>query len=135
MRNERNGMKNRKYSMFNILCSIYRDRRGFTLIEVLLSLAVIGGLLVTLIYTLNYHLGIAERHEVITVAVDLAKEKMRDLEKAPSTDSGNFDEPYSDFTYETFVNESLFPGMVEIGVTVRHDHEVIKIAKLVEGRE
>ena len=57
--------------------------RGFTLLEVLIALAIVGGLLVTLIYTLNYHLGLVERQETITVATLLAKNKMTDMEKNP----------------------------------------------------
>jgi len=42
----------------------------------MISLAIVGGLLVTLIYALNYHLGIAERHRSVTISTALASEKM-----------------------------------------------------------
>ena len=59
---------------------IILSKKGFTLLEVLIALAIVGGLLVTLIYSLNYHLGLVERQEIITVATLLAKGKMIDLE-------------------------------------------------------
>ena len=53
-----------------------RSLTGFTLLEIMIAVAIIGGLLVSLIYSLNYHLGIAERHEFATVASLLAKDKL-----------------------------------------------------------
>lgn len=106
-------------------------QQGFTLLEVMISLAIIGGLLVTLIYTLNYHLGIADRHSVITKATNLAKQKLYEMEKTPSETRGNFEEPYAAFSYETLIKNSIFPGMTEISVTVRSGKEDIKLSELV----
>lgn len=109
-------------------------RRGFTLLEVMISLAVVGGLLVTLIYTLNYHLGIAERHGVVTAATSLAKEKMYDMENSPSSNSGKFPEPYADFSFETGVKDSSFPGMSEIAVVVRSGKEEVRLSELIRKK-
>lgn len=106
-------------------------KKGFTLLEVLISVALISGLLVTLIYTLNYHLGIAERHEVITQATFLAKGKMYEMEKNPSVGKGQFSEPYSGFSFETRIKESVFPGMIEIAVIVKRDREEVQMGSLV----
>lgn len=106
-------------------------RAGFTLLEVMISLAVVGGLLVTLIYTLNYHLGIAERHRVVTTSASLAKEKMYEMEKKPLAGKGQFPEPYSGFSYETNIRDSSFPGMTEISVTVTNGKEEIALSELI----
>lgn len=106
-------------------------RAGFTLLEVMISLAVVGGLLVTLIYTLNYQLGIAERHGVITISMGLAKEKLYDMEKNPAGSKGDFPEPYTSFSYETSVKESSFPGMSEIAVIVRSGKEEVALSELI----
>lgn len=105
--------------------------QGFTLLEVMISLAIVGGLLITLIYTLNYHLGIADRHSVITSATILAKQKLYEMEKTPAENRGNFEDPYSSFYYETFIKNSIFPGMTEISVTVRSGKEAIKLSELI----
>jgi general secretion pathway protein I len=104
---------------------------GFTLLEILIALAIIGGLLVTLIYTLNYHLGIIERHRTITVATLLAKSKMNDLERSPDNKKGIFDAPYDDYTYETFVKESPYVGVSEIIVVVKSGKEEVKLNEFV----
>lgn len=109
-------------------------REGFTLLEVLLSVAIIGGLLVTLLYSLNYHLEIADRHRVITVATSLARGKIYEAEKVRSSGRGYFTEPYKDFFFETRIMNSSYPGMKTIEVIVTHGDETIRLNKLVEDR-
>jgi general secretion pathway protein I len=106
-------------------------KEGFTLLEVLIALAIVGGLLVTLIYTLNYHLSLAERQETITVATLLAKNKITEMEKVPEGKKGFFDEPYDNYSYETFVKESPYIGISEIVVTVKAGNEKVKLNEFV----
>ncbi len=107
---------------------------GFTLLEVMISLAIVGALLVTLIYTLNYHLGIADRHGVTTVSMNLAKEKMYEMERSPSVGKGSFPGPYSAFSYETAVKDSSFPGFSEMSVVVRNGRETLTLSELIRKK-
>jgi len=116
--------------LFTVHCSLFTER-GFTLLEVMISLAIVGGLLVTLIYTLNYHLGIAERHRNTTISTSLAKEKMYAMERKPMTEKGHFPEPYAGFSYETAIRDSSFPGMSEISVIVSDGKESITLSQLI----
>ena len=106
-------------------------QKGFTLLEVMISLAIVGGLLLTMIYSLNYHLGIAERQMVITNITNLAKGKIYEMEKNPSTSRGTFPDPYSSFRYETKAVNSSFPGMLEIWVTVSEGKEMLKLSEII----
>ncbi len=128
-------MKNpelRKSRILNFKFLIFNScKAGFTLLEVLIALAIVGGLLITLIYTLNYHLGIIERHETITVATLLAKNKIADIEKSPENKKGVFDAPYEGYTYETFVKESPYVGISEIIVIVRAGKEEVKLNEFI----
>jgi general secretion pathway protein I len=108
-----------------------RDR-GFTLLEIMISLAVIGGLLVTLLYSVQYHLGIAEKHEVLTVSTILAKNKLMELEENPSTATGEFPGPYSGYRFVTGVKESQYPGISEIFIVVTKDKEDVMLSELVQ---
>jgi general secretion pathway protein I len=110
-----------------------RSPAGFTLLEVMIAVAIIGGLLVSLIYSLNYHLGIAERHEFVTVASLLAKDKLAEAEKNPVPQKGDFPDPFSGYHYESSVAESPFPGIAEITVTVSRGKESVKFSDLVEA--
>lgn len=111
-----------KYNLF---------RAGFTLLEVLIALAIVGSLLVTVIYTLNYNLGIVDKHETITVATLLAKEKMADLGKNPVDKKGNFDNPYENYIYETSVKDSPYAGISEIIVIVKTGNEEVKLNEFI----
>jgi len=97
----------------------------------MVALAILSGLLVTLIYTLNYHLGIAERHETATVAMMLGREKLSDLGRETTDAKGRFEEPYSDYSYEIKVKESSYPGYPEVSVTVTNGGETVVLKELV----
>ena len=109
------------------------SHKGFTLLEVMIALAIIGGALVTLIYSLNYHLGIAGRHEALTVASMLAKEKMSDAESSPLSTSGDFTVPYEAFHYKIDVSESELPGFSELSVTVTTERESVTFTELIHN--
>ena len=109
-----------------------RSLAGFTLLEIMVAVAIMGGLLVSLIYSLNYHLGIAERHEFVTVASLLAKDKLADVEKSPVSQEGNFPDPFSDYHFKSNVRESPYPGIAEITVTVSRGNESVKLSDLAE---
>jgi general secretion pathway protein I len=105
---------------------------GFTLLEIMVSLAIIGGLLVTVLYSLNYHLGIAEKHEFLTVATMLAKNKIAEIDQLPAATKGEFPDPYSGYHYETGIKDSSYPGISEIWVTVSKDGENVRLTELKE---
>ncbi len=109
---------------------IHREN-GFSLLEVLIALAIVGGLLVTLIYTLNYQLSLVDRQEVITVATFLAKSKMADLEKSPENKKGDFETPYDGYSYETSIKDSPYVGISEIMVSVKGGREEVKLNEFV----
>jgi len=108
-----------------------KNQRGFTLLEVMISLAIVGGLLVTLIYTLNYHLGITERQFIITNIVNLACDKMGEMEKNPQNSEGRFPDPYKELYFETRVKETPLPDLSEITVVVGGGKERIVLFELV----
>jgi general secretion pathway protein I len=110
------------------------DQKGFTLLEIMIALAIIGGLLITLLYSLNYHLGIAERHETITIATMLAKSKLRDLEEKPAPVKGDFPDPYSAYHYAAEITESPYPGISEIRVTVGSGKEQVRFTEFIEKK-
>jgi general secretion pathway protein I len=107
------------------------QKKGFTLLEVLIALAIISGLLITLISTVNYQLGIVERQESVTVATLLAKSALTELEKKPESKKGKFESPYDAYTYETAVKDSPYPGVNEITVIVTVGKEEVKLNQYV----
>jgi len=118
-------------SKFLNLNSRSSRQNGFTLLEVMVALAVVGGLLLTLISTLNYQLDLVEKHETVTVATLLARNKLLEMEKSPVTEKGNFDEPFNSYLYETAVKESPYFGVTEIVVTVKSGSEEVKLNEFI----
>jgi general secretion pathway protein I len=104
---------------------------GFTLLEIMIALAIIGGLLITLLYTLNYNLGIAERHEFTTVATLLARDKIEEVEANPAASTGAFPEPYSEYRFAAVIQGSPFPGISEVSVTVSRGDDHLKLADFI----
>ena len=115
-------------TMRSSLCS----QKGFSLLEVMLALAIVGGLLITLLYSLNYHLTIADRHETVTIATMLAKSKLIEIEKNPTSAKGDFPDPYTNYQYTTEVKDSVYPGIIEFSVTVVNGKESVKFSELIE---
>ncbi len=107
---------------------------GFTFLEVMVALAITAGLLVTVIGTLNYHLGLVENQREITIAAMLAKEKLMALKKDPRQEKGTFSEPYERFGFETTVKESNYPFVYEIAVRITSNRELIILSELVQKR-
>jgi general secretion pathway protein I len=64
--------------------------KGFTLLEVMISLAIMAGVLLTVITTMNSHLNLVSREREETIAVLLARAKLdepgfRDLREKKGT--------------------------------------------------
>ena len=109
----------------------FKSRKGFTLLEVMIGLAIAGGLLITLLYTLNFHLALADRQLTMTNVTNLAGEKMKDMRLNPQASHGFFEAPYGAYSYDTILRDSSFSGISEITVTVGNGKERITLAELI----
>jgi len=113
---------------------------GFTFMEVIVALAIVAAMMVTLVYTTNYNLDLAGRHEAMTVATMLARDKMtevgRDSREALKNKKGKFTEPYDDFSYDIEVKErTVFVILInieimEVDVTVTGRDETVVLRKI-----
>ena len=109
-----------------------KGRDGFTLLEIMVALAIVGGLLVTLLSSLNYHLSVAQRHEFLTVASLLARDKIVESEQSPGNSKGDFPAPYSGFHYKVEIKDSPYPGISEMSVVVSSGGEETKLSELIK---
>ena len=74
--------------------------RGFTLLEIMIALAIVGIALTAIIHTVNYHATVLYENALTTRMYQHAKEKMSDLEKLPRSSSGGLPD---DLLYENAV--------------------------------
>lgn len=87
-----------------------------------MALAIVGGLLISVIELVNYHLWVIDRQEGRAVAMMLGKEKLRELEAAPVLaveEKGRFGPPYADYEYEARIADSPVPALKLLVLTVK----------------
>lgn len=98
---------------------------GFTLVEIVVSLAIIGITLVLLLSVFNKTIVTAAENGIITSAVMLGSEKMASLNAAtlPETtgDIWLTDTRYPRFDYKPLVNKTPFPDVSFVRIKVRHN--------------
>jgi prepilin-type N-terminal cleavage/methylation domain-containing protein len=98
-----------------------KSQKGFTLIEVIVSL-VIAGVLVVALYTLLYHLNLTLEQEELLRATMIAKEKI--MEGPLDKEAGRFEPPYDDFYYRQVIIDTPFPGIKLLRLTVTATSDV-----------
>ncbi len=96
------------------------DDRGFTLLEVVIALAIISGVIVTVLTTLNYHLEVTDRIESMATATILAREKVEDinLNGLPAKKEGDFAPGFPGFRWQYYTEDLPIPGIKKVYLTV-----------------
>ncbi len=120
------------------------DRKGFTLLEVLIALVIIGGALITVIHSLSYHISQIERHETVTKAVLYGERALRydTLWKTDKADSGkgdniryfpgsSHDEDFREYSLSIKTIETGLPGLMLREVRVSKGPEEIILRRLI----
>ncbi|NLD36356.1 MAG: prepilin-type N-terminal cleavage/methylation domain-containing protein [Desulfatiglans sp.] len=86
------------------------NSRGFSLMEVMFALALIGIALTTLLASQSQGLSLANEAKFYTTASFLAQGKMAEIEIAETegimNDSGDFGDDYPDYTWEVEINST-----------------------------
>lgn len=97
--------------------------KGFTLLEVMIALAIMAGAVFTIISSFNYHLDIVTRDREETVAVLLARAKLEDPGMKTSTESkGSFAPEWPGITWETSSAPTELPTLNRRVLTVSWDN-------------
>ena len=103
--------------------------KGFTLLEVMIALAIMAGVILTVISSFNYHLAVVNRDREETVAVLLARAKLDDPGfNAAGGEKGSFAPDWPDIKWETDVQPTDYPGVNRLTFTVSWDAERRKLA-------
>ena len=97
---------------------------GFTLLEVMIALAIVGIALVTLIGLETRTIQLAERQQRVTQATLLAQEKMTEIETGGQTIAGageregSFDSPFELYRWTIDLEPTPLPAIEMVTVTV-----------------
>ncbi len=101
---------------------------GFTLLEVMVAVAIMAGVILTVISSFNYHLSVVNRDREETLAVILGRTKLDDPTFKPSDGGkGNFAPDRPDIAWATTVTTTDYPGVSRVVLTVSWDEERRKI--------
>lgn len=97
--------------------------KGFTLLEVMIALAIMAGVIFTVISSFNYHLGIVTRDREETVAVLLARAKLDDpVVKTPEEKKGTFAPDWPGIAWEVTTTPTELPGLNRHTLTLSWDN-------------
>ena len=97
---------------------------GFTLLEIMIALAIIGIALTTIISTVNYQADVSYENTVTTQMYMLAKEKIAEMERNPGNSSGDF--PDTGFRYVNTAEPIANTDIIELKTVVSgHGKEVL----------
>lgn len=90
--------------------------KGFTLLEVMIALAIMAGVILTVITSFNYHLSVVNRDREETIAILLARAKLDDPGPALSKQvgKGTFAPDWPDIAWETVIKPADIPGAAEL---------------------
>jgi general secretion pathway protein I len=93
--------------------------KGFTLLEVLVALAIMAGALTSLVVVYNSHLSVVIRDREETTALLLARTRLDDPNfLSASVNEGNFGPDYPNITWQRQATPSDYPGLIRYRLTV-----------------
>ena len=103
--------------------------KGFTLLEVMIALAIMAGVILTVISSFNYHLSIVSRDREETIAVLLARAKLDDVNfKLTAEGKGTFAPDWPGFTWQTDIQPTDYSWLMRGILTVSWGTERKKVA-------
>jgi general secretion pathway protein I len=101
---------------------MHNQQRGFTLLEVMIAMAILAVALVAVFQMQSQSISMATEARFTTTASLLAQSKMADVESAASltnrTENGDFGSDYPQYTWNLKVTDTGIAGFKRIEVTV-----------------
>lgn len=99
-----------------------KGHRGFTILEVLIALAIIAIVLITCVRAQNQNIRLHQLSRDITIATILARQKMGEIEIAGfpelGENEGDFEDTFPRFTWKTTVSMTPFEEARRIDLSV-----------------
>lgn len=115
--------------------TMHRSDRGFTLLEVMVALAIIATALVTLLGTHLMSLNLAQKNREQTLAALLARQKMEGALTTPfdslASDSGDFESDYPTCEWELEVENADVENLKKVTITIIFPESEFKLETFV----
>ena len=101
---------------------------GFTLLEVMVSLAIMATVILTLLGSVNYHIGIIANERDSTTLTLLARNRMAESEQAPAKGEGTFAPLHPELSWKADLLPADLPGLQKLVVRVRRGSDGREVA-------
>ena len=112
-----------------------RSVAGFTLLEVLVALAILSGVVTTVVVTFNRHLSLVVSDRENTTAQMLAQVKIAEPAFMTSvTSEGSFAPAFPDYKWKREETNSAYPGLKRYRITVSWQSDRRSLSMVIYGR-
>ena len=126
-------IRNRKEALFLSADTRYPRpetlEKGFTLLEVMIAMAILATVLVTVFHSQSQSIAMANESRALTTLALLAQSRMAEIEGrqdlSTGQTTGNFGDDFPDYTWTVNISQPQGPGsstLRKIEVTVVHDY-------------
>jgi general secretion pathway protein I len=105
--------------------------RGFTLLEVVVALAIMAGVILTVLGSLNYHLDIISAERDNTALTLLARNRLVELEQQgglQQKSEGTFAPAHADVTWRAELFPAKVPALQKLVLTVQRTGDKREVA-------
>jgi general secretion pathway protein I len=104
------------------------DASGFTLLEVMVSLAIMAGVILTVLGSVNYHLGIIANERDSTAMTLLARARLTELATTPAKGEGTFAPAHPELSWHADLLPAKLPGLQKLVVRVKRSGDGREVA-------
>ncbi|MBI5232995.1 MAG: prepilin-type N-terminal cleavage/methylation domain-containing protein [Deltaproteobacteria bacterium] len=118
--------------MFKVLL---KGSPGFTFLEVMIALAILSGVVVTIIVVLNQHLSRVGDTKDIVIATVLGREKLEDIRLTgmPEATEGDFGPGFEGYTWKIETRDTDIEDIKKARVTVSWSGREVSLLTYVKG--
>ena len=112
---------------------LHFTRKGFTLLEIIIAIAITSAVILTVIHTINYHSEVLYEHTLATKMFFLAKEKLYELEQNPQNAEGTISG--TDFKFKNTVNKNENEDVIELKTAINSHGKEVVLSELVLNKQ
>ncbi|MBC8018923.1 MAG: prepilin-type N-terminal cleavage/methylation domain-containing protein [Verrucomicrobia bacterium] len=102
--------------------------RGFTLLEVMIALAIMAGVIITLLGAVNYHIGVIAAERDSTAMTLLARARMAEIEPSPAKGEGTFAPSHPELQWKAELLPAELPVLQLLVVRVQRSGDKREVA-------
>lgn len=102
--------------------------KGFTLLEVMIALAIMAGVILTVLGAVNYHTGVISDERDSTAMTLLARFRMAEVEQSPAKGEGTLAPSHPELIWKAELLPATIPGLQKLVVRVRRNGDAREVA-------